>query len=434
MEYTRIIENLVLTSTLRLEGEAWDNTLIRNVTIIGVEGDGIFLRDVSNVRIENVTIADVTGNGVKLSTTGSTENVTIVDSSITGTGLNGIFAGEAAGVGHSGLTISGNTISDTGLAGVGSGLLHGLYLQSAGFVVSGNTILNSAGGNGISVRSSGEIEGNHVVDAYKSGIAYYADHPAGSGTLVIEGNEISDVGQDGARGAINLLEIPAGADVVAGIVVRDNVVTGTGGVVVDADYAAAGIVVETGSVAVPEQAFVPAEEPAGPQSGFALSAGAGNATTVDLYLDAWTDETTAARQKLSAVQLDEIGVRIRATQDGAAASVGIDSGHIGVMSTGETVAKASWIDGDEALIFDFSKAAVDVSEVTLSLLDGGTVVLTGYRDGVAVGEVTQSGTTVTFGDEVGFDTLVLTSGPGASGVAVTGLAATWTYQDDGYLL
>lgn len=31
--YTRVIENLVLTDTLRLEGSEWDNTLIRNVTI-----------------------------------------------------------------------------------------------------------------------------------------------------------------------------------------------------------------------------------------------------------------------------------------------------------------------------------------------------------------------------------------------------------------
>ena len=141
--YTRVIENLVLTDTLILSGHQWDNTLIRNVTIQNVAGDGIMLRDVANVRIENVTINNVSGDGIKLSTLGSTSNVVIIGNTITNVGADGINAGQrkADGVDHTGLQILNNTIDTTGLGSSGTGLVHGLYIQSTDFLIQGNRIL-----------------------------------------------------------------------------------------------------------------------------------------------------------------------------------------------------------------------------------------------------------------------------------------------------
>uniref|UniRef100_A4WY19 Right handed beta helix domain-containing protein n=1 Tax=Cereibacter sphaeroides (strain ATCC 17025 / ATH 2.4.3) TaxID=349102 RepID=A4WY19_CERS5 len=466
LAYTRIVENLVLTSTLRLEGPEWDNTLVRNVTIKDVKGDGLMLRNVSNVRIENVTIENVSGTGIKLSKTGSTRNVEIVDSTINGTGRDGINSGEATGVDHVGLKIIGNTISNTGLDGGSSGLLHGIYLQSSEFLVEDNILINSHDGNAISVRSSGIVRGNHIDGAYKSGIAYYADHPAGaSNKLVIEDNVVVDAGKGGARGDINLLNLPGGSDPVDTIIVRNNTLSGEKGVVIDADYAAKKIATtSTGNVTVSEAEArrimdqddqgpagasppetVRPSEPSQPdvpnqpddvqegRVGLSLS-GVGTRTKVEMTRDDVLAETvSAARQKIAAANLDEIDVRITATKNGAAASLGIDSGRLGVASAGETSADASQILGSESMVFDFSKQPGEVVDVTIDLLLQGTAVVTGYRDGVAIGTQTVRGTSVSFSDDEGFDRLVLSAGTSKTGISVTGFEAEYRY-DDSYLI
>lgn len=454
LAYTRIVENLVLTSTLRLEGAEWNNTLVRNVTIRDVNGDGLMLRNVNNVRIENVTIEDVSGTGIKLSKTGSTSNVEIVNSRIDGTGRDGINSGEAAGVDHVGLKIIGNTIANTGLDGGSSGLLHGIYLQGSEFLVEDNTLINSQDGNGISVRSSGIVRGNHIDGAFKSGIAYYADHPAGtSNRLVIEDNIVVDAGLGGARGDINLLNLPSGSDPVDSIIVRNNTLSGEKGVIIDSGYAARNIsTTSSGNIVVSEaeaRRLMDQDEngPVGPSPvgtplpveaqegsvGLELNA-AGTRTNVEMLRDdAVVQTASAARQKLAAVNLDDIDLRITATKNGAAASVGIDSGHLGVASSGETTANSSLIQGSETMIFDFSKQPGDMVDVTLDLLAQGTAVLTGYQDGVAIGSQTVRGTSVSFSDADGFDRLVLSAGSGSTGISVTGFDAEYRY-DDSYLI
>lgn len=229
-EYTRIIENLVLTDTLTLSGSQWDNTLVRNVTIQNVKGNGIMLRDVSNVRIENVTIDNVTGDGIKLSTLGSTSGVTIVNCKISNIGDDGINAGQRIedGVDHPGLKIIGNTIDNTGLNSGTSGLLHGIYVQTSDFLIEGNVVTNSVDGNAISVRSSGVVRGNYTSDSRESGIAYYADHAAGpSDTLIIEDNVIIGSGNGTSRSDIDLLRIPDGqaSQTVSTFIIRNNILT-----------------------------------------------------------------------------------------------------------------------------------------------------------------------------------------------------------------
>lgn len=232
--YTRIVENVTLNDTLRMVGPEWDNTLVRNVTIENVNGEGIMLRDVDNVRIENVTIQDVSGDGIKLSTMGSTSNVIITDSTIRNTGEDGINAGQrvADGVDHPGLQIIGNTIDNTGLSAGSSGLIHGLYIQSTDFLIEGNTITNSVDGNAISVRSSGVIRDNFVENSRESGVAYYADHANGpSDRLVIENNTFINTGDGTSRSDINLLNVPNGQEdeVVGNFLIKNNTLTDNDG-------------------------------------------------------------------------------------------------------------------------------------------------------------------------------------------------------------
>lgn len=228
--FDRVIENVVLTETLLLEGANWNNTLIRNLIIEDVDGTGIILRDVSNIRIENVTIRNVTGDGIKFSTDGSTSDVVITDSHIHNIGQDGVNSGQRAanGVDHPGLQIIGNTIENVSLSGDGQGLLHGIYMQSTDFVIQGNLIRGVSDGNGISARSSGEISGNYIESTQQSGIAYFSDNNKGaSDRLLISNNVIVDAGLDGERSDISLLEIPAewANEVLSLIEIENNTLT-----------------------------------------------------------------------------------------------------------------------------------------------------------------------------------------------------------------
>ncbi len=235
-QWDRIIENLVLNGEgLRLSGHQWDNTLIRNVTILDAPEHGIFLKNVSNVRIEDSTIVGTGLNGVHMSNSGSTEDVVIVGNLIHDTGQNGIHSAqrEANGVDHPGVQIIGNTIENTGL-NLTHGL-HGIYLQSTDFLIEGNTILDTNAGNGISVRSSGIVRDNVVIDVVREesnggyGIAYFSDHASGpSDTLIIEGNVIDGTSIIGPNGTAIKLLGPAGSEPlgsagrVSTFIIRDN--------------------------------------------------------------------------------------------------------------------------------------------------------------------------------------------------------------------
>lgn len=224
-QWDRIIEGKVLTKTLTLDGSGFDNSLLRNLVIKDVKGDGILLRNVNNVRIENIQIYDVTGNGIRLSMSGSTSDVIIEGNRIIRAEKNGINAGQRhkKGVDHKGLIIRNNVVKDTGLSGF-RGLHHGIYVQAQDFYIAGNMIINAADGNGISVRSSGVVENNIIKGAGKSGIAYYADHMSGvTKTLIVRGNEIADIGRKVKRAAIDVLPPKHEEYSVHMIEIKDNV-------------------------------------------------------------------------------------------------------------------------------------------------------------------------------------------------------------------
>lgn len=442
MAYTRIIENLVLKDTLRLEGSAYNNTLVRNVTISGVNGDGILLRNVSNVRIENVKINNVSGTGIKLSTEGSTSNVKIVNNTITNIGKDGILGGRRQGVDHLGVEIVGNTIANAGYSG-NSGLLHGIYMQSSEFLLERNRIYDSTDGNGITVRSSGVVRGNYIEDSDKSGIAYFADHPAGSSDrLVIENNIVVASGLGANRSDIDLIGVQGSqaALAVGRVVVRGNTLTDNDGkpIVVDPSYARLGIVVEnTGNSVVSEAAArklvpgsgggttppptpEPEPQPETAEAGLKLEAGSSARTNVVMTLDdSGVGTVTAARTTTPNAKLDPLAMEVSAVWNGSAsASLGLDSGRLGVASPGESSSGTSALSGSEMLIFNFKAGAGLGDGVRLEMglsgaTVGETVVIEAYRDGVLVGqsEVDARGT-ITFAEDDGFDSLRLRAGAG----------------------
>lgn len=197
--WDHIIEDLDTTGTIRLVGEMWNNTLIKNCTIhnTGANKDGIFLREVKNVRIENCKIYDIEGMaGIRMSISGQgTDSVVIENNTIYNVQENGISAPQRSQneipLNQDHLIINNNTIYNTGL-GSSNGLHHAIYCQAADFIISNNKIYGIRNGNGLSVRSSGKISGN-VISGYsksnKPAIRYYSDHFTGpSDTLLVENN------------------------------------------------------------------------------------------------------------------------------------------------------------------------------------------------------------------------------------------------------
>ncbi|MEO1450666.1 MAG: right-handed parallel beta-helix repeat-containing protein, partial [Bacteroidota bacterium] len=197
--WDHVFENIDTTNTIRLTSPEWNNTLIKNCTIhdTGNGNDGIFLRDVRNVRIENCTIYNIDGQGgIRLSISGNgTDSVVIIQNTIFDVQENGINAPQRSQnsppLNQDHLQIIGNTIYNTGL-GADNGLHHAIYCQAADFLIKDNTIFGIRDGNGISVRSSGIISGNVVSGsskAEKSCIRYFSDHMTGnSDSLLIENN------------------------------------------------------------------------------------------------------------------------------------------------------------------------------------------------------------------------------------------------------
>ncbi len=450
MSFDRIIENVVLTDTLVLEGTDWDNTLIRNVIIKDVSGNGILLRDVANVRIENVTIHNVTGDGIKLSTQGGTRDVVIVDSHLHDIGQDGINAGQRDDndVDHPGLRILNNTLEDVAQNGRGDGMLHGIYVQSTDYVIDGNIIHGVPDGNGISVRSSGQVSNNHISETEQSGIAYFANNYKGSSdALVIRDNVLADTGRDGLRSPIDLLEVYNRWEeqVVSRIDITNNRVTAVDVPVVGIapDYADLAVditqegnrviaPIEAGAAGFgdpdgdPEIAPLPAEQIEWPlmsednvrlmlaNSGFGESRvllSVGQAAPEVRTLDPGTI--------LRVSNFHEVGLSVYATSGHSEALLSVDAGRVGVLSEGEDMAFAGdrpvLISGDETLRFYLEDTEMtQVTQVAVGLdyvSDGETVTLELWSNGVFLADVTRAATSVVqIETDVAFDQVRLAAG------------------------
>lgn len=244
-EFDNVLKDFDRTTTLRLEGSQWDNTLIKNCRFHDVNGDGIFMKNVKNVVITGCTFEDIHGqSAIRTSSTGASEDVLIFNNIIRRTEDNGISIPQrfASGINSVNIIIHSNSVEDTGL-GRTDGRAHGIYTQSQGVQLISNHIFGERDGNGLSFRSSGLIacnlvEGESGTD--KPGIRYYSDHMTGDPSLlIIERNEIrgQSIGihirnpverYDGARGF---------GHVVKEFIIRDNIFNNTDeGVVVDSTY------------------------------------------------------------------------------------------------------------------------------------------------------------------------------------------------------
>lgn len=200
-QWDHIIENREFTSPVELKSPEWNNTIIRNCKIhnTGKGKDGIFLRNVSNVRIENCEIYNIEGQAaIRLSISGAgTDSVTIIGNKIYNVAGNGINAPQRSQntnpLDQKNLRIINNIIYNTGLA-AHEGKYHAIYCQASDFLIEGNTIYGERDGNGISVRSSGKVIGNTVSGWSKSNkpaIRYFSDHMVGvSNELLVENNMV----------------------------------------------------------------------------------------------------------------------------------------------------------------------------------------------------------------------------------------------------
>lgn len=183
-DFAHVLADFDQTTTLLLEGPAWNDTLVRDCRIHDTGGDGIVLRDVKNVVITRCELFNLTGHSaIRASVTGTTDGLVIEANVIHDVQNNGINLPQRAaeGVRSTNARVVDNVIFDTGL-GQSSGATHHVYNQSPDTLIEGNVLRGVRDGNAISERSSGLIRCNTVEGTSKSGkpgIRYFSDHTTG---------------------------------------------------------------------------------------------------------------------------------------------------------------------------------------------------------------------------------------------------------------
>ena len=244
-DFDHVIEGLEITSTLRIEGSGDDNTLVRNCTIHGTGGMGIFIKNVDNVVIQNCEIYDVT-YGVRTSSQGGSTNVVVDNNFIHDVSEDGIKAQQNPTsnptVDSPNFIARNNRITNVGLGQTTHGR-HPIYIQSQDFLIENNTIYGAYHANGISIRSSGIVRCNTVSgrsEINKHGIRYYSDNEKGpSNLLVIEHNNVvSDaIGIDLYKPALRKYDNQSPPDhVVKNFIIRYNTADGSPDIHVDSAY------------------------------------------------------------------------------------------------------------------------------------------------------------------------------------------------------
>ncbi len=178
----------------------------------------------------------------RFSATVPTDGCQIIDCLIEDIASDGILVAQPAAADHTNLLISGCTIQRTGLlraANAGYAGMHGIYLQATDAIVEGCTILDSRGGNGVSVRTAAWIRNNDIDGAEDGCITYFADHRGdeGSATLRIEGNRTANwnTAGGGTYNCITMLADPGTGTMIEVLEVRNNIAPG-GSLVIQTGY------------------------------------------------------------------------------------------------------------------------------------------------------------------------------------------------------
>ena len=244
-DFDHVIEGLEITSTLRIEGSGDDNTLVRNCTIHGTGGIGIFIKNVNNVVIQSCEIYDVTF-GVKTSSQGGSTNIVVDNNFIHDVSEDGVKANQHPTsnptVDSPNFIARNNRVTNVGLGQTTHGR-HPFYIQSQDFLIENNTVYGAYHANGISIRSSGIVRCNTVSgrsEINKHGIRYHSDNEKGpSNLLVIEHNNVvsDSIGIDLNRPALRKYDNQSPPDhVVKNFIIRYNTVDGSPDIHWDSAY------------------------------------------------------------------------------------------------------------------------------------------------------------------------------------------------------
>ncbi|WP_298256850.1 right-handed parallel beta-helix repeat-containing protein [uncultured Litoreibacter sp.] len=204
--------------------EEWNNTVLRHCRISN-KRTGIVIRNVQNFTLERCVIENISkGSGIYMNPMHPSQNVTLMGNTLRNIAKNGIAAPENS-VSH--LTIDSNILVDVATKGR-RGLHHGIYIQTPASRIVDNQITRVHDGNGIAIRSSGEVSGNVIRDTGKSGVGYFNDHPAPRPSiLAISGNTISGYGQRASgRAGIEVLTNSPRHLVIDRILIENNLVAG----------------------------------------------------------------------------------------------------------------------------------------------------------------------------------------------------------------
>ncbi|WP_027420754.1 right-handed parallel beta-helix repeat-containing protein [Crocinitomix catalasitica] len=199
-----LIENKTFNSTVLIDGHEYDGTIFRNCVFELIEGDGLQIRDVDNLIIENCTFRNISEDAIRFRNSGTSNGVQIINNLIFNIEENGILAPEN----HINTIIHGNTIHNIATNNTSSQFgapHHGIYFQGFNVLITENLIYNiiNSEGNGISIRTYGEISKNKIFLAKDHGISYFSDHPGNGEQLLIENNIIYDNGKRGINLASN---------------------------------------------------------------------------------------------------------------------------------------------------------------------------------------------------------------------------------------
>jgi len=195
---TKLISGETFNETVLIDGHKYDGLIIENCIFEDIDGDGLQIRDVTNLTIKNCTFREIGADAIRFRNSGSSDNVLIQNNLIYNIQGNGILAYET----HYNTIIKENTIYNVGLESLSSASgapQHGIYFQGKNFFITQNVIYDviNQNGNCISVRSYGKISRNTLYNADKHGISYYSDHPGVDETLIIENNIIYNNGKRG---------------------------------------------------------------------------------------------------------------------------------------------------------------------------------------------------------------------------------------------
>lgn len=170
---------------LRIQGHEFDSLIIDNCLF---DGGGLNIGDVEHVVIKNCTFKNIKYNAIKVGFIGSAQNIIIDNCLFENIGFNAIDSHERA----ENCIIRNCTIREVALSDVGGAMAqshHGIYWKGKNVLIE-NNIIDGKGqkfGNCISLRSSGIVRKNIVLNSPKSGLMYFSNHPGGD-SLIIENN------------------------------------------------------------------------------------------------------------------------------------------------------------------------------------------------------------------------------------------------------